>query len=156
MVATTMASDSLLNHLQSDFPALDFTLSDGFRWAAASQTVFHDPTSPDYAPQLLHETAHGLLGHTGYSYDIDLLKLEREAWEKARQLGEVYSVTITEDFVEDALDSYRDWLHARSRCPKCALTGIQTSTHFYACLVCSQKWQVNDARTCGLKRIKTN
>ena len=143
---------SLAVKLQSNYQDYAFIDSEDFHWSPEQKTIFYDGTSEDYAA-LLHELAHALLHHTSYKRDIHLLELEREAWEYARQhLTHLYSVTITDDIIEDALDTYRDWLHARSMCPSCKATGIQTRQNEYKCVVCPAKWHVNDARSCALRR----
>jgi hypothetical protein len=143
--------NSLLPKLTTDFPAIQFAAGDEFRFSPREKTVYY-PT--DNAPLLLHELSHALLGHESYSRDIDLLRMERDAWEKARQLAPTYGVTIAEETVQDHLDSYRDWLHDRSTCPSCLATGRQTGTQSYHCDACGQDWRVNEARLCGLKRYK--
>lgn len=62
--------------------------------------------------------------------------MEREAWEKARELCERYGVEYDEEVVEAELDSYREWLHKRSRCPKCGLTRYQGGDGKYRCPEC--------------------
>lgn len=154
MAATTTAFSDLVKRLQSDYTDLAFVIGDDFHWSAKQKTVFYPQCSMQYAPQLLHEVAHGVLGHSTYTRDLDLLKLEREAWRKALELAKGYGIEISEDTVEDALDTYRDWMHARSTCPSCNKTGIQVSVDRYRCVVCPQTWRTNNARTCGLKRTK--
>lgn len=155
MGATTTAFKSLLKQLKADYPELKFVSSDDYRWSFEDQSVYYDENNSINAPLLLHETAHGLLGHEAYSADINLIKLERDAWTKAEELAQKYSVTIAESTREDALDSYREWLHTRSLCPTCGKNGIQTDSNLYECLVCSAKWRVNDAKNCGLRRQLT-
>ena len=150
-----MAKTSLLlTELRRDHPVVTFEPGDDFYWSPTNQTVYF--AALDSALDrltLLHETAHALLGHQGYSRDINLLKIEREAWELARDtLAPHYGLKIETELIEEMLDSYRDWLHARSRCPKCQLTGIQTDESTYQCLGCNATWHVNEARRCRLKR----
>lgn len=152
MVATTTASSNLLSQLRRDFPTLRFEKSDDFKWSSSQKTVFYADINPKNQVVLLHETAHGVLEHSGYAYDIDLLKLERDAWEKAKDIGQKYKISIDDNTVEEALDSYRDWLHARSLCPNCRQNGLQTGAAIYSCVICSQSWRVNEARVCGLRR----
>lgn len=145
---------SLVNKLRSDFEQFAFTPSDDFHWSPTDNTVYYIPDSDDRA-SLLHELAHGLLGHKSYARDITLLAMERDAWSRASQeLGPAYKVTINDKMVEAALDTYRDWLHARSTCPSCQAIGVQTNKHQYGCLACHEKWRVNDARICALRRYK--
>ncbi len=103
----------------------------------------------------LHELAHAVLGHTGYRLDIELLRREREAWDAVRTtFAPHYEVPYDVDLIEDSLDTYRDWLHARALCPTCNLTGIQTKTNTYSCINCRCSWRPNDARQCALRRYK--
>ncbi len=154
MAATTTAFKSLVKRLKNDFPSLIFAPGDDFHWSAAQNTVFYPDSDIEYAPQLLHEAAHGALGHSTYSRDLDLLKLEREAWNKASELAKHYDVDMSDDTIEDSLDTYREWLHARSTCPTCGKTGVQVSPSTYNCVACLERWRTNDARTCGLRRTK--
>lgn len=153
MAATTTAFTSLLNKLTNDLPNLRFATGDEFRWSPATKTVWYIADSDD-SQTLLHETAHGLLGHAGYTQDLELLHLEREAWSQAVEMGKKYGVIIKDDVVESAIDTYRDWLHTRSLCPSCHQNGVQETEEQYRCVVCGQQWHVNDARHCGLRRHK--
>lgn len=117
--------------------------------------IYYDAQSDD-SPTLLHELSHAVLNHTDYLKDIGLLELERNAWDYAQTtLAPLYDVTIEEDIVQDSLDTYRDWLHARSTCPECGATGLQVKQRDYKCVACQTTWHVNDARFCALRRYKT-
>ena len=59
--------------------------------------------------------------------------MEVEAWEKARELC---GVLVDEELIESELDTYRDWLHQKSRCPKCGLTRFQTPDGAFHCPKC--------------------
>ncbi len=143
---------SLLSKLQADYPSLQFAASHEFRWSPDELTVFYDKDSDDVA-SLLHELAHALLQHQAYTRDIELIELEQSAWHYAvTTLASGYEVAIDEDIVQSSLDTYRDWLHARSTCPGCGATGVQTRKSTYACLACPTNWRVNDARICALRR----
>ena len=138
--------------VQRDNTQFRFTLGSNDHWDAHG-TVTYTPDTTDCA--LLHELAHALLGHSGYHFDIDLLRLERKAWDHARRvLAPRYNVTITQDDSENALDTYRDWLHNRSLCPDCHLSGLQTSTRAYLCVACARTWRANPAKTCALRRYR--
>lgn len=149
-------TSSLASSLAASFPAMTFKTSDDFRWAPDESTVFYvDSEDERDADNLLHETAHGILGHADYTRDIDLLKLERDAWTHAATvLGPQFGIQIDDDHIEEALDSYRDWLHARSICPDCKQTGVQITSDTYRCLACDKAWRTNEARRCGLRRYK--
>lgn len=150
MDATTTAFSNLLSKLKTDFPHITFQSGEAFRWSPSNATVFYTPTSDRVS--LLHEVAHAVLGHTDYTHDLELLRLERDAWTKAIELGRAYAVQVPITHAEDALDTYRDWLHARSLCPVCNHAGVQAAVGTYQCVICEQSWRPNDARTCGLRR----
>jgi hypothetical protein len=143
---------SLATKLQADFPSFTFTPSDEFRWEPTEKAIFYDQQSNEHT-SLLHEVSHAVLDHKEYKKDIKLIELEREAWSYALQtLAKRYNITISEDQIQDSLDTYRDWLHARSTCPTCHATGLQTRTNEYKCIVCASRWHTNDARVCALRR----
>ena len=71
------------------------------------------------------------MGHKNFKTDIDRLKMESEAWEKAEEMAAIYNVEFNEDFVQGELDTYRDWLHKKSRCPKCGLTRFQDADGYH-------------------------
>lgn len=149
-----MPSTSLLiKRLRNDFPQFQFQPAKEFLWSAQKQTIFFN-LSDRYAVEFsLHELSHALLNHRGYELDIDLIKLERDAWEYAcKELAHRYNVTIVESTVQNNLETYREWLHARSKCPDCDATGLQTKTQYYRCLACNHTWHVNEARLCALRR----
>lgn len=126
-----------------------------FSWDPQAVTVRYATTGEHATALLLHELGHALLGHGAYTTDIELVAMERAAWEQARTLGATYHVPLTDDLIEDSLDTYRDWLHARSLCPYCGATGVQAGARTYHCLNCTGTWRVNEARTCELRRYKT-
>lgn len=149
-----MPSTTLLaNKLALEYPAFQFQPDETFRWSPPLRTIFYKES--DDAASLLHELAHALLGHSTYVKDIGLIEMERDAWEHTRTLALKYAVEIPEDTIEDALDTYREWLHARSKCPNCNATGVQTRKNAYKCLACETLWRVNDARICALRRYIT-
>lgn len=141
---------SLLTNLRRDFPAIHFAQGSPFRWSPERRTVYY--ADPHNGASLLHEVAHAQLGHTHYTRDIELLQMERDAWEHTAALAKRYAVFVDPEHIETMLDSYRDWLHARSTCPSCQATGIQTDTKQYHCLACQATWKVNEARSCALRR----
>ena len=147
-----LSTHSLLPKLQAQYPQLLFTPGDRFLWSPDKQTVFYDEADPGNTSLLLHELAHGLLEHHDYSKDVELVAMETEAWDKARELAPNYAVKIPEDVIQDTLDSYREWLHARSTCPQCDATGYQSGKKEYTCVACSHVWRVNEARICALRR----
>jgi len=146
---------SLIRELQKSSPDITFEPSDDFGWDPRTRTLRYDETSPELPSYLLHEYGHALLGHDTYDRDIDLIAIERDAWKKAREVASQYDLTISAELVESSLDTYRDWMHARSKCPTCEAAGIQTDARKYTCIACRTSWKVNEARRCALRRYKT-
>lgn len=147
---------SIIETLQKDFPEFTFIEDSLCLWSPRDKTIHYEPIeSPDSIFRLLHEVSHGLLEHSHFIFDADLVRKEVDAWEYAEKtLGRKYSISIPKDFVEEALDSYRIWIHNRSLCPICAQNGMQTQNGTYECLNCRCRWRANDARQCQLKRYK--
>lgn len=144
---------SLINKLSRDYPEFHFSTGEEFWWSATQNTVYINPLSAHGHEYALHELGHALLGHKGYRRDIDLIKLERDAWEYAKTtLAPRYRVQIPEDTIQSNLETYRDWLYTRSTCPDCQTTGIETKKQTYRCLACKHIWSVNEARLCNLRR----
>src|SRR5690606_15400649 len=107
-VTTMPPITSLATKLQRDFPEIRFAPGETFAWQPQEKAVRYVAASGDL-PALLHETAHAQLGHHEYVRDIALLRMEREAWQYAKEtLAAKYAVEITEDDIEEALDTYRD------------------------------------------------
>jgi hypothetical protein len=146
------STTSLVTKLTQDHPEITFTAGDEFRWSPSDATILYDIHNRDDA-SLLHELAHALLHHATYTKDIELIEMERDAWNYAlTQLASRYTVTISDEQIQGSLDTYRDWLHARSTCPHCKATGVQVKQHQYKCLACHTNWRVNEARVCALRR----
>jgi len=155
--ATSPRLDSLVEQLKIDFPHIEFIKGARFAWDATgkilykklSKNIEHDIFS------LLHELGHAILSHQDYTHDIELLKLEVAAWEKAHELAERYGVSLDEDYIQDCLDSYRDWLHLRATCPTCQTRSLQASASNYHCHNCGSDWQVTRSRLCRPYRLQT-
>lgn len=145
MDATTMPrSNSLVKRLTKDFPDLTFTPGDSYSWSASHQRITY-PT-PYQDALLLHEVAHALLAHNSFDLDIELLQKERAAWEYVeKELAPRYGVTISPSTREDALDTYRRWLHQRSLCTVCKINAPQNQTGAYKCATCKRQWVVSDS-----------
>ncbi len=154
MAATNSSSKTtlyrLITALKKDFPTISFAENDIFFWSPEDNTVYINVTSPSQQDRwtLLHEFAHGVLGHQDYTSDIELLSLETAAWTEAKRLQRRYDHAnpIDDDHIQDCLDTYRDWLYARSRCPRCEQTGLQINSRRYYCINCNQHWTVTHAR----------
>lgn len=143
---------SLINKLKGDYPDLTFVEAEHFSWSADDKTISYKSDDPHADDLLLHEVSHAHLGHADYGRDIELLRMETDAWEAAKELARSHHRTISEAVLQDNLDTYREWLHARSTCPGCSATGYQTAQASYACPACTHSWRVNEARSCQLKR----
>lgn len=145
----------LLDSLLLAHPELTFRAGEAFEWQPTTATIVYDPEDPQFNAHLLHELGHALLKHDSYDRDIDLIAMERDAWQLARlELAPRFKVDIPGTIIHHDMDTYRDWLHERSTCPHCGSTGIQIKKRDYKCVTCLKMWRVNEARTCSLRRYK--
>ena len=121
--------------VRNDHP--EFLFRKGRKFAfRPPKTIVVGPSEPNDSLLLLHELGHALCGHRDFTTDVLRIKMEREAWEKAHELAESYGILYDTGVVEEQLDTYRDWLDNKSRCPKCGLTRYQTSDQMYHCPRC--------------------
>lgn len=161
-MAVTSSSDTKLNTfittLKRDYPKLKFRRGERENWSARSRTVTYNPNQDEQQLKfgLLHELAHAILEHNNYSSDMELLKLEAEAWNLAAKLAPKYGVKISDDHIQKCLDTYRDWLHKRSACPNCGVHVIQTTPELYKCFNCQTVWQVSHSRFARPYRLMKN
>lgn len=124
-----------LEKLKGDFP--EFRFIEGKKFAfRPPKTIILGPLEPFYELLTLHEVSHAILRHKTFRMDVERLRMESEAWEKARELAFRYNIDVNEDLIQDELDTYRDWLHIKSRCKKCGLTRYQTPDGIYHCPRC--------------------
>ncbi|HSH18631.1 MAG TPA: hypothetical protein VK978_04565 [Candidatus Saccharimonadales bacterium] len=149
----------LAKQLAAAYPHLNFIPSTSFYWCPETSEVFYDDTKHDQSASvwsLLHETSHGLLEHTTYKADLELLHLEVAAWDHALELAKQYSICVDGDYVQDCLDTYRDWLYRRSLCPGCGAQCLQNDqSNFYRCFNCHTHWHVSPSRFCRSYRRST-
>ncbi len=141
----------LLNSLRADYPDIRFIEGEAFFWSPKDASVSYAKisTQPEISTwSLLHEVSHGILGHTDYKTDFELVRLEAEAWQHARKLGAKYDIKIDPEHIEDCLDTYRDWLHRRSTCPSCGTVSAQEDSKTYRCFNCKTSWHVSNSRFC--------
>lgn len=140
--------DGFVVQLKKDYPQFKFKHGANDVWSPSNKTIFYNFNLPLRKLQysLLHELSHALLGHTDYTNDFELLKMETEAWHKAAEIGQKYDVEISNDHIQNCLDTYRDWLHRRSACPKCGMHVLQSSPTHYRCFNCQTEWSVTDKR----------
>lgn len=148
----------LLNKLRVLSPSIEFKEAGSFYWSPQTKTVYFDRSSLATSPgqwALLHEFAHAQLHHETYPNDAGLLMLEVSAWQVAEQVSlELLDNKIDSEHVQDCLNTYRDWLYARSTCPTCALNSLQINETTYQCMNCSTRWSVSPSRFCRPYRMK--
>jgi hypothetical protein len=146
----------LLEQLQSQFPTLSFTAGTAFYWSPFTKEVFYKTgdNGVKAAWSLLHETGHAILEHQNYTLDFELVTFEVAAWECAQDLAVPLNISIDNDHIQDCLDTYRDWLYARSQCPNCGNKGIQQAdARYYHCFNCNSVWKVAPSRFCRAYRM---
>lgn len=148
------ATSSLAQKLAHKYPLLTFAPATVAHWSSLDNTVYYNSDEQHADWVLLHETAHGLLGHRDYMRDIKLLAVEREAWHYAATvLAPQFDITVDSDFIETQIDTYRDWLHAKSTCPTCQSTGYETSQQHYSCVHCGAAWRTNTGIDTEIRRF---
>ncbi len=147
-----------IRQLKHDFPQFKFLPGQKDFWSAHTNTITYAQKIEDknFSWSILHELAHALLGHITYGSDFELIKMESLAWQKAAELGQKYNIKISDDHIQDCMDTYREWLHRRSACPVCGSRSPQLDAQNYKCLNCSTEWSVtqNLARPYRLKSQK--
>jgi hypothetical protein len=139
--------NNLVNNLSKQYPGFTFVPSNIFCWSPKSKSINYisqqlDKKSGTYT--LLHELSHALLNHQSYRSDLELIQLEADAWNLATKLGKNYGINVSQNHVQNCLDTYRDWLHQRSTCPKCQTVSAQKNALIYKCFNCSQEWTVTN------------
>ncbi len=148
--------NDLVSTLAATYPKLKFVAAESFYWCPETSEVFYDQNRGEDATagwSLLHETSHALLGHSSYEADIELLHLEVAAWSHAVKIASMYGVAIDNDYIQDCLDTYRDWLYRRSVCPGCGTQCLQADeTSHYRCYNCHTRWHVSPSRFCRAYR----
>ena len=147
--------------LEKEFPEVKFVWNAprfSYQLRAGVPTVFLGEPQPNFGLLTLHELGHGLCRHKDYTRSVERIKIESEAWERAKtaflkmqeQAREGWSMVIDgkdvalaeilpewdEDFVQAKLDTYRDWLHTKSKCKKCGLTMYQAEDASWHCPRC--------------------
>jgi len=146
----------LVERLGKDHPHLNFIAAESFYWCPETTEVFYDQTRADEVSSswsLLHETSHALLEHESYKADVELLHLEVAAWSHALSIAATYKIQIEDEYVQDCLDTYRDWLYRRSVCPGCGTQCLQTDdSNHYCCYNCHTRWHVSPSRFCRAYR----
>ena len=142
-------------------PEIIFEPGDEFCWSYENRTVIYPKAAEPnevFTASLCHEVGHALSGHSRFLSDVELLKLEREAWVRGSEVAqESFAFTVPEQHIERCLDTYRDWLYERAVCPTCKQCGMQSKSTEYSCVFCNTTWRVNQSRLCRVtkRRLKT-
>lgn len=146
----------LLEKVKKILPDVTYQAGDAFLWSPKTRTIMYK-LSPDehHTWTLLHETAHAILGHQSYKSDVELLMLEVAAWQKAKELSLELGIELDDEHIQDCLDTYRDWLHQRSTCPRCSTVSLQVSSAEYRCHNCAADWLVSPSRFCRPYRLSS-
>ncbi len=132
-----MEVNTFIEQLEQDFPELRFRVGKKFAFRPPRTVVFEQKNDTgEWRLRLMHELGHATLGHRTFRTDPERLKMEAEAWGQAERLCRRYQIEFDQEFAEVQLDSYRDWLHRRSKCPQCGLTRYQTAEGGYRCPGC--------------------
>jgi hypothetical protein len=144
MSSSNSNSSELVETLKQDYPKFAFNIGKQEQWSPKKNTIFYNPNKSCFG--LLHELAHALLDHSNYQNDFELIKLESDAWEMAAKIGQKYGIKIDDDYIQNCLDTYRDWLHRRSACPSCGTHVLQSNSNNYHCFNCDTSWRVSSGK----------
>lgn len=115
-------------------------------WSPRSQTITYDPQRlrrNDGKIGLLHEIGHLKLGHRHYTYDMQLLGMEMDAWDFVRHMAPGFGLQVDETHIARCIATYDDWLSKRATCPDCHNFSLQQDRSNFSCFSCGSKWQVN-------------
>lgn len=127
-------------------------------WSPRTKTITYDPKllkTNRGKIGLLHEIGHASLGHKRYTYDMQLLTMEMDAWDFVRQLAGRFGLKIDEDHISRCIASYDEWLSKRATCPDCENFSLQQNRYNFSCFACGSKWQVNTNIQRRVKRTIT-
>lgn len=152
--ATSYPGLKMVEDLKLANPQITFMEGDKFAWDPVKKIIYYADLDKNtiHFHSLLHELAHAILDHAIFKNDIQLLKMERDAWNLAKKMLRQHNQVVNYDYIEDCLDTYRDWIYSRSKCPRCSHVGIQSSLNVYKCVYCVINWSVPNSRLCMVKR----
>ncbi len=129
-----------------DFPQFEFIPGRYFMWSPHSNSITYDEQRLEHNDgkiALVHEIGHALLGHRLYRYDMELLRMELDAWDQVRRLAPAYGLYIDEAHITRCIATYDEWLTKRATCPDCQNFSLQKGRDEYGCFACGSVWQVN-------------
>ncbi len=141
------------------YPNINFAQGSCFVWSPKRSTVFFNEDESNTQKgrlALLHEIGHAELDHSDYDSDIGLLNMEIDAWDFAVEKAYEFGVRVDEEHIDRCLETYRIWLHKRSRCPECSFHGIQQKSDEYFCFMCSYNWRVARSLSIQPQRLSCN
>lgn len=149
--------EHLLKKLPQLLPNIRIVSGESLHWSPENQTITYKPEeSNENIWGLLHEVGHARLKHIRYTSDMELLQLEVAAWSEAELIAQVLDLIIDHEHIQDCLDTYRDWLHQRSTCPRCGIVSFQEAAKGYYCYNCYKAWSVSASRFCRPYRLGAN
>ncbi len=144
-----------MEEIIKQFPQFDYEPARMFVWSPSADTIYYDPKRVKTANgkiALLHELGHAILQHRTYKYDIELLNMEMDAWDIARELAPRFGLKVDEDHAANAISSYDYWLSKRATCPDCNTFTLQSGRNQYKCFACGMQWRVNQRLDRRVKR----
>lgn len=143
--------------IKKKYPEINFKVGKSFYWSSIDQTIYYQKKYQDSDKAnwtLFHEVGHALLDHKNYSSDYSLIQMEIDAWNKAIKIANSLNIKIDPEHIEECLDTYRDWLHKRSQCPKCRTSTFQDSDiQYYTCFNCQFSWKTSQSKICRPYRL---
>lgn len=147
--------NDVLVQLQNQDTSVKYIAGNEFKWSYKERTITYINNN-EYTSiwALIHESAHAQLNHNNYKTDQQLLTLEMQAWQRAKTIANSLDVKIDQDYIEDCLDTYRDWLHKRSTCPTCHIASTQNNVGTYKCFNCLCCWNVPVSPQCKIIKTK--
>ena len=131
---------SFLDTIKHAYPTFSFRPGPKFLFRPP-KSIYYQEMDDNYRLLLLHELSHALLGHFSYEKSLERLQIERDAWEKTRELCEKHSVAFDESVAESELDTYRDWVHQKTLCKTCGLTCLEVSPESLYCPFCQKTFK---------------
>jgi hypothetical protein len=137
------------------YPQQRFLPAGYFAYDASEDVINYDPGrihDDSGKLALLHEIAHSLLGHFHYRFDFELYAMEMDAWNLTRNLALQHNIKIDENYLEQCMNSYDEWLTERGTCPNCEEFNVQSVPNRFQCFRCRTRWEVSEDVQSSVKR----